>query len=48
MPLVLHGQAEMTLPPAIVHASSTDDTYARIDRLEQRGKQIKVSDGVTN
>ena len=34
MPLVLHGQVEMTPPPAIVHARFINDTHARMDRLE--------------
>ena len=34
VPLVLHGQAEMTPPSAIVHAPAFNDTHARMDRLE--------------
>ena len=47
-PLVLHGQIEVARPPAIVLVSATDYTRARMDRQEQRFRQIRVFDGVTS
>ena len=38
----------MTLLPVTVFDPSTDHTHACMDRLEQRIRQMKVSDGVTN
>ena len=47
VPLVLHGQTEMTPPPAIVLTLVVDDTHARMDRLEQLVRQMRVSEGAT-
>ena len=35
-PLVLHSQIEVACPLAIVLILATNDTHARMDRLEQR------------
>ena len=35
-PLVFHNQIEMAFPPATMLVSATNDTRARMDRLEQR------------
>ena len=48
VPLVFHSQAEVTMPSAVVPISSADDTQARMDRLEQRFRHMRVSDGVTS
>ena len=43
-PYVLHGHSEVA-PPAVVPTTVTDDAYARMDRLEQRMRQMRVLDG---
>ena len=43
-PFVLHGHSEIS-PPAIVRTAVFDDTHARIDHIEQRVRQLRVSDG---
>ena len=43
-PYLLHGHSEIT-PPAAVHTTVTDDAHARMDRIEQRMRQLRVSDG---
>ena len=43
-PFVLHGHSEIS-PPAIVRTAVFDDTHARIDRIEQRVRQLRVPDG---
>ena len=41
---MLHGHSEV-VPPAVVQAPVIDDAHARMDRIEQRMRQLKVSDG---
>ena len=43
-PYVLHGHSEVA-PPAVVQTTVIDDAYARMDRIEQRMRQLRVSDG---
>ncbi|KAL6349660.1 hypothetical protein AAG906_041067 [Vitis piasezkii] len=43
-PYVLHGHSEVA-PPVVVPTTVTDDAHARMDRLEQRMRQMRVSDG---
>ena len=43
-PYVLHGHSEVA-PPVVVLNTITDDAHACIDRLEQRMRQMRVSDG---
>ena len=43
-PYVLHGHSEVA-PPAVIPTTGTDDAYARMDRLEQRMRQMRVLDG---
>ena len=40
----MHGHSEVT-PPAAVQTTVTDDAHARMDHLEQRMRQMRVSDG---
>ncbi|RVW69088.1 hypothetical protein CK203_063712 [Vitis vinifera] len=43
-PYVLHGHSEIA-PPAVAQAVVADDTHARMDRIEQCMRQMRVSDG---
>lgn len=43
-PYVLHGHSEIA-PPVVAQAVVADDTHARMDRIEQRVRQLRVSDG---
>ena len=43
-PYVLHSHSEV-VPPAVVQALVIDDAHARMDRIEQRMRQLRVSDG---
>ena len=43
-PYVLHGHYKVA-PPAVVQTTVTDDAHARMDRIEQRIRQLRVSDG---
>ena len=43
-PFVLHGHSEIS-PPAVVLTAVSDDTHERIDRIEQRVRQLRVPDG---
>ncbi|RVX21626.1 hypothetical protein CK203_002025 [Vitis vinifera] len=43
-PYVLHGRSEIA-PPAAAQAVVADDTHARMDRIEQCMRQMRVSDG---
>ena len=45
-PYVLHGHSEI-VPPVVAQDIVVDDTHARMDRIEQRVRQLKVSDGST-
>ena len=45
-PYVLHGHSEIS-PPAVVQTAVVDDTHARMDLIEQRVRQLRVSDGST-
>ena len=44
-PYVLHGHSEVA-PPAVVPTTVTDDAHARMDRIEQCMRQMRVSDGL--
>ncbi|KAL6319661.1 hypothetical protein AAG906_026709 [Vitis piasezkii] len=43
-PYMLHGHSEI-VPPAFVQTIVIDDAHARMDRIEQRMRQLRVSDG---
>ena len=43
-PYVLHGHSEVA-PPTGVQATVIDDAHARMDRIEQRMRHMRVSDG---
>ena len=45
-PYVLHGHSEVA-SPAVVQTTVIDDAHARMDRIEQRMRQLRVSDGST-
>ena len=42
-PYLLHNQSEV-LPPIVEHTTVSKDTHAHIDRIEQRIKQLRVSE----
>ena len=44
LPYVLHGHSEVA-PPAVVPTTITNDAHACMDCLEQRMRQMRVSDG---
>ena len=48
MPLVLHGQAEVTPPLITILVFFIDDTRTRMDKLEQLFRQMRIFNGVTN
>ena len=43
-PYILHGHSEIA-PPVVARATVIDDTHARMDRIEQCMRQMRVSDG---
>ncbi|RVW22405.1 hypothetical protein CK203_096074 [Vitis vinifera] len=43
-PYLLHSHSEIT-PPAVVHTTVIDDAHARMDRIEQCMRQLRVSNG---
>ena len=43
---VLHSQTEVAPPLAIVPTLTTDDTQARMEKLEQRMRQLPTSEGL--
>ena len=44
-PYVSHSQAYVAPPLVVAPIPALEDTHARIDRLEQRMRQMRVSDG---
>ncbi|KAL6311168.1 hypothetical protein AAG906_000911 [Vitis piasezkii] len=44
-PFILHSQTEVAPPPINMPTPTSDDTHARMDRLEQRLRQMRASDG---
>ena len=46
IPFTLHSQTEVALPSIIVPTSTSEDPHARMDRLEQRLRQLRTSDRV--
>ena len=44
-PYVLHSQTDATPLPVVAPIQASEDAYARMDRLEQRMRQMRVSDG---
>eukprot|EP00261_Vitis_vinifera_P033576 XP_019074819.1 PREDICTED: uncharacterized protein LOC109122449 [Vitis vinifera] len=44
-PYVLHGQTDATPLPVVAPIQASEDAHARMDRLEQRMRQMRVSDG---
>ena len=47
-PLVFHDQIEVACSVATVLVSTTDDTRAFMDRLDQRFRWMRIFDGVTS
>ena len=47
-PLVLHGQIEVAFPLTTVLVLATDDTRARMDKMEHRFRHMRIFDGVTS
>ena len=43
-PYILHGYSKIA-PSAVVQTTVVDDAHARMDHLEQRMRQMRVSDG---
>ena len=43
-PYLLHGHFEVT-PPTVIQTIVIDDAHARMDRIEQRMRHLRVSDG---
>ena len=48
VPFVLHSQTEVAPPPAIVPTLTPDDTQARMEKLEQRMRQLRTSEGLAD
>ncbi|RVW22168.1 Retrovirus-related Pol polyprotein from transposon 17.6 [Vitis vinifera] len=44
-PYVLHSQTDATPLPVVAPIQASEDAHARMDRLEQRIRQMRVSDG---
>ena len=45
-PYLLHGHSEI-VPPVVVQTTVIDDAHARMDRIKQCMRQLRVSDGST-
>ncbi|RVX00160.1 hypothetical protein CK203_026709 [Vitis vinifera] len=45
VPFTLHSQTEVTLPLTIVPTPISEDPHARMDRLEQKLRQMRTSEG---
>ncbi|RVW62095.1 hypothetical protein CK203_058926 [Vitis vinifera] len=45
VPFTLHSQTEVTPPPAIVPTPISEDPHAHMDRLEQKLRQMRTSEG---
>ena len=45
-PYLLHGHSEIA-PPVVVQATIIDDAHARMDCIEQRMRQLRVSNSST-
>ena len=45
VPFTLHSQIEVTPPPAIVPTPISNDPHTRMDRLEQKLRQMRTSEG---
>ena len=45
IPFTMHSQIEVTSPPATLPIPTSEDTDARMDRLEHRLGQMRASDG---
>ena len=43
LPYLLHDQSKF-VPPIVVHTIVPEDTHARMDRIEQHIRQLRVSD----
>ena len=44
-PYMLHGHSEVA-PPTVVQTTIIDDAHVRIDHIEQRMRQLRVSDAL--
>ena len=44
MPLTLHSQTKVAPPPVTMPTPTSEDPHARMDRLEQRLRQLRTSD----
>ena len=45
VPFTLHSQTEVTPPPAIVPTPISEDPHTRMDRLEQKLRQMRTLEG---
>ncbi|RVW66471.1 hypothetical protein CK203_065758 [Vitis vinifera] len=45
IPFTLHNQTEVAPPPAIVPTPISEDPHARMDKLEQKLRQMRTSEG---
>ncbi|RVW81842.1 hypothetical protein CK203_050827 [Vitis vinifera] len=45
IPFTLHSQTEVAPPPAIVPTPISEDPHARMDKLEQKLRQMRTSEG---
>nr|CAN75227.1 hypothetical protein VITISV_043867 [Vitis vinifera] len=45
IPFTLHSQTEVAPPPAIVPTSISEDPHTRMDKLEQKLRQMRTSEG---
>ena len=48
VPFVLHNQTEVAPPLAIAPTLTIDDTQARMEKLEQRMRQLRTSEGLAD
>ena len=48
VPFVLHNQTEVAPPLAIAPTLTIDDTQARMEKLEQRMRQLRTSEGLVD
>ena len=44
-PFILQSQTEIAPPPTMVVVSTSEDAHAHMDKLEQKMRQLRVSDG---
>ncbi|RVW58818.1 hypothetical protein CK203_104010 [Vitis vinifera] len=47
IPFTLHSQTKVVPPPVTLPIPTSEDPHTRMDRLEQKLRQMRASDGVT-